>query len=514
MSIVVGMDIGTSGTKGVAIDADGQVLASALVEYPLITPRPDWAEQDPADWETAAFEALGKIAQQLGPRAGDVQGMGLTGQMHGCTMLDAHGKVLRNALLWCDSRTTPQCEAITEAAGGEDQLMAMTCNPALVSFTATKLLWVRDNEPEVYAKCKQVLMPKDYVRYCLTGAYATDVAEASGTLVFDVQNREWHTGLMGLLDIDPALWPQAFEGPEVTGTLTKAAAEKTGLPEGIPVIAGGGDQAAGGIGCGVVERGIISSTMGTSGVVFAFAPEPVIEEGWGSTQAFCHSVPQKWFAMGVVMSAGGSLRWYRDALCRSEKAVAADMGRDAYELITAQAESAPIGAEGLAFLPYLTGERCPHKDPFAKGAFVGFSLRHTKAHMARAVLEGVSFAMRDTLEVLKKIGVPIEQVRASGGGAKSPFWRQMQADINGLPMTTINVDEGPSFGSAILAMVPTGMHASVEAACRHIIKVTDQCDPNPENSKRYEESFREYQELYKALKPSFARTAKRLSADG
>jgi xylulokinase len=508
MSIVIGMDVGTSGTKAVAVDETGAVVASALVEYPLLTPKPDWAEQDPAEWHRASLEALSELSSALGGRATEVKGMGLTGQMHGSVFLDADNNVLRNAILWCDQRTAQQCDDITSKVGAE-RLIEMVCNPALTGFTAPKILWLRDNEPEVYDKVRKILLPKDYVRYRLTGEFATDVADASGTLLFDVKNRTWHGELMSLLGIDADFMPSAYEGPDVTGTLTAEAAEATGLPAGIPVVAGGGDQAAGGVGCGIVKTGVISSTVGTSGVVFAFADEVSLDPQ-GRVHTFCHSVPGKWHVMGVVLSAGGSLRWFRDALCDTEKAAAAEAGVDPYELITKAAEQAPAGAEGLTFLPYLTGERTPHKDPFAKGAFVGLSLRHTRAHMARAVLEGVAFAMRDSFEILHEMGVPVEQVRASGGGARSLFWRQIQADINKAPLVLINVDEGPAYGAALLATVATGQHGSVEEACDATIRVVDSCEPNAAQSKQYDGWFDLYQQSYRALAPGFRRAAELL----
>ncbi len=508
MSIVIGLDVGTSGTKGIAIDAQGSVLASALAEYPLLSPKPNWAEQHPSDWKAAAIEVLSRLAQSLGARARDVKGIGLTGQMHGSVFLDASNAVLRPAILWCDQRTAKQCDDITSKVGAT-QLIEMVCNPALTGFTAPKILWLRENEPDVYEKVRKVLLPKDYIRYELTGEFATDVADASGTLLFDVKNRQWHRGLMSTLGIDPEFMPRAYEGPEVTGGLTAWAAEATGLPPGIPVVAGGGDQAAGGVGCGIVRRGVISSTVGTSGVVFAFA-ENVSLDPQGRVHTFCHSVPGKWHVMGVMLSAGGSLRWFRDALCQNEKAVAAETGADPYEYITAAASRIPIGAEGLTFLPYLTGERTPHKDPFAKGAFVGLSLRHTRAHMARAVLEGVAFGMRDSLEIIREMGVAIEQVRASGGGARSPLWRQIQADANKAPLVLINVDEGPAYGAALLATVATGMHTSVESACDATIRVVDSCAPDAARSQQYDVWFAEYQAAYRALAPGFKRVASAL----
>lgn len=505
MGIVVGLDVGTSGAKAVAIDQTGALRASALVEYPLHNPKPNWAEQDPGDWRSATLEVLSRIAHALDGHAADVKGIGLTGQMHGSVFLDSSSRVLRKAILWCDQRTAKQCGDITAKVGAA-KLIDMVCNPALTGFTAPKILWLRENEPAVYDKVHRVLLPKDYVRLELTGEFATDVADASGTLLFDVKNRKWHTGLMSMLDIPASFMPPAFEGPEVTGRLSAGVAQATGLPNGIPVVAGGGDQAAGGVGCGIVRRGVISSTVGTSGVVFAFADEVSLDPQ-GRVHTFCHSVPGKWHMMGVMLSAGGSLRWFRDTLCQNEIAVANETGADPYEYITAAAAGTPLGAEGLTFLPYLTGERTPHKDPFAKGAFIGLSLRHTRAHMARAVLEGVAFGMRDSLDIIREMGVPVEEVRASGGGARSPLWRQIQSDVNKAPLVTINVDEGPAYGAALLATVATGMYATVEEACAATIHAVDTCEPDANRSAAYDKWFAEYQAAYRALAPGFRRAA-------
>lgn len=505
MAIVIGIDIGTSGTKAIAIDPSGHLLATAVVEYPLLTPKPGWAEQDPTDWKRAALEALARLAQSPAVSPNDVKGIGLTGQMHGSVFLDGENRVLRNALLWCDNRTAPQCEAITNKVG-ERRLIEMVCNPALTGFTAPKILWLRDNEPHLYEQVRKILLPKDYIRFVLTGEFATDMADASGTLLLDVKNRAWHRELMSILGIDADLMPPVFEGTAITGTLTAEAAEATGLRAGTPVIAGGGDQAAGGVGNGVVRPGVLSSTVGTSGVVFAFADRVSLDPR-GRVHTFCHAVPGKWHVMGVVLSAGGSLRWFRDALCPAEKTVAIETGRDPYEYITGAAEHIPPGAEGLIFLPYLSGERTPHKDPYARGAFIGLSLKHTRAHMARAVLEGVAFAMRDSLEIIREMGVPIEQVRASGGGARSALWRQIQADVNKTPLVTTNIDEGPAYGAALLATVETGLYKSVEEACDAIIKVKEECGPDGANGKTYEVWFKEYQDAYRALAPGFRRAA-------
>jgi xylulokinase len=506
MSIVIGLDVGTSGTKAIAMDETGALLASALVEYPLHSPKPSWAEQDPADWERAAYEALAQLASKV--NVADVKGIGLTGQMHGSVFLDGDNKVLRNALLWCDQRTVAQCDAITSKVG-EAKLLEMVSNPALTGFTAPKILWLRDNEPHHYEKLKKVLLPKDYIRWILTGEFATDVADASGTLLFDVKNRCWHTELMSLLGIDANLMAPSFEGPEVTGTLSAAAAEKTGLPAGIPVVAGGGDQAAGGIGCGIVQPGVLSSSLGTSGVVFAFSDD-VHTDPKGRVHTFCHSVPDKWHVMGVMLSAGGSLQWFRNMLCQQEMDQAAASGRDAYEYITEAAAGVPVGCEGLTFLPYLTGERTPHKDPYAKGAFVGLSLRHSKAYMARAVMEGVAFGMRDSVEIIREMGIPVSEIRASGGGARSPLWRQIMADTGKAPMVTINVDEGPSYGAAILASVAAGSYGTVQEACSAIIQETDRDAPQEAEAAAYDGWFQEYQAAYQALAPGFKRVAEKL----
>jgi xylulokinase len=425
--------------------------------------------------------------------------------MHGSVFLDDQNDVIRPALLWCDQRTARQCETITSLVG-EDELIGMVSNPALTGFTAPKILWLRDAEPENYDRVRKVLLPKDYIRLLLTGEYATDVADASGTLLFDVKNRNWHDGLVSLLEIDKDWLPPAHEGPEVTGTLTAAAAERTGLPAGIPVVAGAGDQAANGVGCGIVRTGVVSASLGTSGVVFAFADE-VRTDPEGRAHTFCHAVPGKWHVMGVMLSAGGSLRWYRDTLCKEEMDRGAAEGRDPYEYITEAADQIPVGSEGLLFLPYLTGERTPHKDPDAKGAFIGLSLRHGKAHLSRAVLEGVSFGMRDSLEIIRELDVAVSEVRASGGGAKSRMWLQMLADSGHAPMVKINVDEGPAYGAAILASVAAGMYASVEEACDGIIREVERINPDPARGPEYDKWFKEYREAYQALAPGFSRMA-------
>lgn len=502
--VFIGVDVGTSGTKALAIDSGGSLLATAHREYPLYSPKPNWAEQNPSDWRSAVLEVLAELASKVDRK--NVLAMGLTGQMHGSVFLNARNEVLRPALLWCDQRTTAQCDAITAKAGGEAALVEMVANPALTGFTAPKILWLRDNEPDLFEKTVKVLLPKDYIRWVLTGEYATDVADASGTLLFDVYNRCWHTGLMSLLELDSELMPPAYEGTEVTGYLLDDVAEQTGLPKGIPVVAGGGDQAAGGIGCGIVRSGVVSSTLGTSGVVFAFSNE-VHADPAGRVHTFCHAVPGKWHMMGVMLSAGGALQWFRNSLCAEEQAKAAVSGRDAYEYITEAAQGVPPGAEGLLFLPYLTGERTPHKDPFAKAAFIGLSLRHSKAHMARAVMEGVAYGMRDSLDIMRDLGVPLNISRVSGGGARSALWRQILADTGRIEIARINVDEGPAFGAAILAGVGGQCFNSVEDACDTLIHEVDHIAVNTADAATYERYIHEYREAYRALKPGYKRMA-------
>ncbi|NLN93152.1 MAG: xylulokinase [Candidatus Hydrogenedens sp.] len=501
--LLIGLDIGTSGVKALLIDATGTVVGRELRSYPLSSPRPNWAEQNPQDWVNASLDALTALAAAV-PSGLSVKAIGLTGQMHGSVFLDKEARVLRPALLWCDQRTAAQCESITEKAGGEAALVEMVSNPALTGFTAPKILWFRDEEPDLYERLDKVLLPKDYIRYVLTGEFATDVSDASGTLLFDVKNRCWHKGLMSKLDLDNSLMPDAFEGPEVTGTLTLAMAEKTGLPAGIPVVAGGGDQAAGGVGCGIVRPGTLSSALGTSGVVFAFA-DTVTVDPKGRVHTFCHAVPGKWHLMGVMLSAGGALQWFRKLFCQQEMEEARKKGIDPYELITAAAAEVGPGAEGLLFLPYLTGERTPHKDPDAKGVFAGFSLRHSKGHMARAVMEGVAYGMRDSLDIMRDMGVPLNLSRASGGGAQSTLWRQILADTGRVSIARLEVDEGPALGAAILAGVGAGCFSSVEEACDTLIKEKDVLHPREAESVIYDDYHREFQAVYQSLQEHFKR---------
>lgn len=502
---LLGIDIGTTGTKTLLIDEEGRVLASAVSEYPLHTPRPGWAEQDPADWWEATRLTIRRVLALAGLRGQDVRGIGLSGQMHGSVFLDDRQQVIRPAILWCDQRTAEQCAWITQTVGAQ-RVVELTSNPVLTGFTAPKIVWLRDHEPEHYARVRKVLLPKDYIRFRLTGAFATEVSDASGTALFHVRERRWATEMLDAIGIPCEWMPECFESPVPSARVSPEAAEATGLQAGTPVVGGGGDQAAGAVGNGIVERGIVSSTVGTSGVVFAFSDEPAVDPGL-RVHTFCHAVPGKWHQMGVMLSAGGSLRWYRDALAGPEREVAALLGVDPYRLITEEAAQAPVGSEGLIFLPYLTGERTPHADPYARGVFFGLTLRHDRRHMARAVLEGVAYGLRDSFEILQEMGVPIQEVRASGGGARSPLWRQIQADVTNREHVTINVDEGPAFGVALLAGVGTGVWGSVAEACRATIRVTDRCPPVPENAAIYARYYPIYRALYRCLAEQFAAVA-------
>ena len=502
---LLGIDIGTSGTKTLLVDDNGAVLASAGYEYPLSTPRPGWAEQDPADWWDATRATVRSVLNQSGISADSIRGVGLSGQMHGSVFLDAQNRVLRPALLWCDQRTASQCDWITQTVGAE-RVVELLSNPVLTGFTAPKVIWLRDNEPDTYSRVRKVLLPKDYIRFMLTGAFATEVSDASGTAMFHVRERRWATELLDAVEISQEWMPECFESEVPSARISAAAAEATGLREGTPVVGGGGDQAAGAVGNGIVESGIVSSTVGTSGVVFAYSDEPSVDPQL-RLHTFCHSVRGKWHQMGVMLSAGVSLRWYRDVMAGAEVEVARSMRIDPYQLITEQARHAPAGSEGLLFLPYLTGERTPYPDPNARGVFFGLTLRHDRRHLARAVLEGVAYGLRDSFEILAEMGVPIREVRASGGGARSTLWRQIQADVTGREHVTINVNEGPAFGVALLAGVGTGVWGSVAEACRATIQVSDRCPPVEENAAVYNRYYPVYQGLYGSLKDHFAEVA-------
>ncbi len=502
MEYLIGIDIGTTGVKTVLIDIKGKLKETHTVEYPLITPKPGWAEQNPDDWWNATLKSIRAILKKTDIDGQKIKGIGLTGQMHGAVFLDEKYNVIHPAILWCDQRTAKECEEINEIVG-KDKIFEITCNPVLTGFQAPKILWLRKNKPEIYKKVKKILLPKDYIRFCLTGEFATDVSDASGTSLFDVKNRKWSEEILEKINIPEEFLPKVYEGTEITGYIKKEVAKLMGLSEKTPVVAGGGDQAAGGVGNGIVEEGSVSITIGTSGVVFAHS-EKVIVDPKGRLHTFCHAVPGKWHLMGVMLSAGGSFRWLRDTLCEEEKKEAKKKKIDPYEIMTEKAKNIPVGSEGLIFLPYLTGERCPYPDPYARGVFFGLSLKHTKAHIIRSVMEGITFGLRDSVEIMKEMNLPIgEKFIASGGGGKSDFWCQMMADIFGKNVVRLTCQEGAPFGAAILSGVGTGIFKDVKSACKELIKEKDLFKFNKEEGKKYEKFYRIYKQLYYSLKDLF-----------
>jgi xylulokinase len=511
MECVIGCDIGTSGTKAILVSVGGRILSKAAVEYPLATPRPGWAEQDPDRWVKAAFRAIAEAVGKARVGASDVKALGFSGQMHSSVFLDKAGKVLRPALLWCDTRTHAECLEITRKAG-EENLRRWVSNPALEGFTLPKILWVRNHEPETYSKIAQVLLPKDYVRFKLTGELATEVSDAAGTLCFDVKNRRWSRELLGRLDIPTAWFPRVVESQEVCGRLTRASARSLGLKAGTAVVGGGADNACGAIGNGIIRSGDVMASLGTSGVFLAHSDRLKVDPDLRA-HSFCHGVPGKWYLMGVMLSAGFSLRWYRDTLGLAEKELGMGKGLDPYDVLAAEASKVEAGSEGLIFLPYLMGERTPHRDPRARGAFIGISARHGRAHFARAVFEGITFGMRDSLEIFRQLKVPVRRVVATGGGAVNPFWRQLQADIYGEEVVTVNSREGPAYGAAILALVGAGLHASVQEACSRLIRTATRTPPRRKAVEAYRSWYGEFRKLYPALKGSFAGIAEKLEGE-
>lgn len=503
MSYFLGIDLGTTGARAIIVDgSNGEVIAGATSEYPLDAPRPLWAEQNPADWWRGTVEAvqgaLHKARQTLGGSV-EVAAVGLSGQMHGVVLLDEAGEVVGPSLIWCDGRSQAQCDFITETVGAE-HLIELTANPALVGFSAPKILWVRENRPDQWQRTRKFLLPKDYIRYKLTGEYASEVSDASGTLLFDVAGRRWSSEMLERLELDPALLPAVYESPEVSGQITAVVAAELGLKAGTPVVGGGGDQAAGAVGNGIVRSGSVSSTIGSSGVVFAYAEQPARDPG-GRVHTFCHAVPGAWHVMGVTQGAGLSLRWFRDEIAGPvEIAAARDSGQDIYDLLTQQAASVPPGSEGLIFLPYLMGERTPILDPQARGVWFGLTAAHHRAHLTRSVLEGVAYSLKDSLQILLEMGVAVEEIRASGGGGKSPLWRQIQADTFNREVVTVNASEGPAYGAALLAGVGAGFWPSVAAACDATIQVTTRTDPDPAAAEVYARYYPIYNELYARLK--------------
>ena len=494
MTYFLGIDTSTTGSKALIADERGGVAAVASSPHTLQTPRPLWSEQDPREWWEAVAASIRSALEKAGLRGEEIAAVGLTGQMHGLVLLDEVGNVLRPAILWNDQRTQPQCDAI-HARMGKEKFIQITGNVALTGFTAPKILWVKENEPEVYARGQHVLLPKDYIRYKLTGEYAMDKADGAGTVLFELKRRDWSEEVLTALEIPHGWMPRTYEGPEFTGSVNEEAASLTGLRAGTPVAAGGGDQAAQAVGVGAVEPGIVGLTVGTSGVVFATTPSALIEPE-GRLHAFCHAVPGLWHFMGVMLSAAGSLQWYRDTLAPGVS----------FDDLLKEAEAVPAGCEGLQFLPYLSGERTPHPDPLARGAFIGLTVRHGRAHMTRAVLEGVAFGLKDSFTLIQNAGLgSITQVRASGGGTKGALWRQIMASVLEAELVTVNTSEGAAYGAALLAGVGADAWTDVPSACRAAIQITGSTQPEPAQVEAYRQAYPLYQELYPALKSSFAR---------
>lgn len=499
MAYTIGVDIGTSGTKSLLIDPDGNIIAESSAAYGVSMPKPLWSEQDPEDWWNATIKTIRAVIKQARLKPAEVKAIGLSGQMHGSVFLDKAGKVLRPALLWNDGRTSAECQEITDKAGGREELIRMVANPALTGFTAPKILWLRNHEPKRFEKLRTVLLPKDEIRRRLTGEIATDVSDASGMLLLDVRNRCWSDELLSKLQLDRSLLGTVYESEQVTGTLRAEVAEKLGLTTACLVVGGAGDCAAGAVGNGVVRSGILTASLGTSGVMFVHSDQPQYD-AQGRLHTFCHAVNGKWHMMGVTLSAAGSLQWFVENLC---KELASRRGVDPYAEIGAEAAATPVGSENLLFAPYLAGERTPHADPQARGCFVGLTTSHQRGHLARAVMEGVAMSLRDSLEIIRDLGVPIREMRLSGGGAKSALWKQIFADVMDQTACTINAEQGPAYGVALLAAVGSGQFKSIEEACKATIEVVKKTPPKKAAVKTYNKLYPIYRSLYGSLQPTF-----------
>ena len=491
---LIGIDVGTGGTRAVVIDERGHVTGSATCEHePFASPQPAWAEQEPRDWWRACGTAVRQVLSQDNIRADEIRAVGLTGQMHGSVLLDEADEVVRPALIWCDQRTDEQCRSLTERVGTA-RLIELTSNPAITGFTLPKLRWVIEREPENWSRVRSVLLPKDYVRLRLTGNRATDVADASGTLLFNVAGRRWSKEMLQAAEIDERLLPEVFESPAITGRVSVDGASATGLKAGTPVVAGAGDQAAGAVGMGIVQPGMVSATIGTSGVVFAATAQPSLDPK-GRIHTFCHAIPGRWHVMGVTQAAGLSLRWFRDRFGAGE-----DDGRDPYERLSAEATTAPAGSEGALWAPYLMGERTPHLDAHARAALVGLTASHTRAHVIRAILEGVAFSLRDTLTIFDEIGVPVRAIRLGGGGARSLLWRRIQASVYGHTVEIVEAEEGGAYGAALLAGVGCGVWSTVDEACAAAVRVATQIEPDEAEAAIMNQRYTAFRALYPALR--------------
>ena len=500
MALYIGVDIGTSGTKSLIMNEQGEILAESSTEYPVHMPKPLWTEQDPEDWWQAVKKTIKAVVKTSKAKKSDVKAIGLSGQMHGSVFLNRQGKVIRPALLWNDQRTAAECDEITKRAGGREALIGMVANPALTGFTAPKLLWLRNHEPKNYAALAHLLLPKDDVRRRLTGEFATDVSDASGMLLLDVKNRTWSKELLSKLEIDPSILATVYESEQVTGTLLPEVAAELGLSTECKVGGGAGDCAAGAVGNGIVKQGILTASLGTSGVMFCHSDEPQYDTQ-GRLHTFCHAVHGKWHMMGVTLSAAGSLQWFVNQLCVE---LANKKGADPYKIINEEAAKVASGSEGLFFLPYLAGERTPHADPNARGCFIGLTNKHSRGHMARSVMEGVAFSLRESLAILGELQVPVKEIRVSGGGAKSTLWKQILADVFGQKACSINAEQGPAYGVALLAAVGDGAYKNIEEACKATIHVVEKVPPQKASQKKYNEAFPVFQQLYISLKKNFA----------
>jgi xylulokinase len=491
---LLGIDIGTGGTRAVLLDGKGRVVSSATATHaPFASPHAGWAQQNPDDWWSAVCSAVPECLARSKTAPEEISGIGLTGQMHGLVLLDRDGNVLRPSIIWCDQRSEVECREISEKIGAA-RLIELTANPALTNFTLPKIWWVQKHEPEIWARAGSILLPKDYLRFRLSGSRATDVADASGTLLFDVANRQWSRPMMEASRLNVDLLPKIFESCEISGHISEEGARATGLPAGIPVIAGAGDQAAGAVGMGIVRAGAVSATIGTSGVVFAATAGPVRDPA-GRIHTFCHAVPRRWHVMGVTQAAGYSLRWFRDQF-----GAVGDPAQDAYARLMTEANATPAGADGLLWAPYLMGERTPHLDPTARGALVGISATHTRAHVVRAILEGVAFSLRDTLTIFAELKIPVESIRLGGGGARGGLWRQIQADVYGMPVGALEVEEGPAYGAALLAGVGVGNWTSVENAVDATVHIAQRIEPEPQRVALMDRRYGAYRKLYPALR--------------
>lgn len=496
----LGIDVGTGGTRAVIMDSGGRVQASATAEHAqFASPHVGWAEQDPCDWWHACTRAIQRALSQAGVAAREVACVGFSGQMHGAVLLDRSHKVIRPAIIWCDQRSESQVWQL-ETILGSARLIQLTCNPPLTNFTLTKLLWVRQNEPAKWPRVAHVLLPKDYVRFRLTGELAIDVADASGTLLLDVRKRAWSREVLGKTEIDEQLLPLLYESPQVCGEVSALGAQETGLRAGTPVVAGAGDQAAGAIGMGIVSPGMVSATIGTSGVVFAATDEAVLDPR-GRLHAFCHAVPGRWHVMGVTQAAGMSLRWFRECfgITQPQRNAAEPGSRDPYEQLCEEATTAPPGSDGLLWTPYLMGERTPHNDPKARAALVGLTASHTRAHVIRAILEGVAFSLRDSLTIFGELNIPIVGIRLGGGGARSRLWRQIQADVYRRAVEVVATEEGAAFGAAILAGVGAGHWQSVDEACAAVVQVAERIQPDHDHSTILDNAYQAFRGIYPAL---------------